>query len=319
MSWQQIQQQNFRCIKKLARFLEIDENSFLIDRNPRFPLNLPLRLAKKIDTNRLDDPILLQFLPLQKEGDSVAGFETDPLGEQLVKQSGKLLQKYSHRALLLLTSSCVMNCRFCFRQTFDYEVKNKTFEKELSLIEQNTTCSEIILSGGDPLSLPNAKLQTVITSLQQIPHLKRVRFHTRFPIGIPERIDAGFIELLKQTKLQIFFVIHCNHPAELDSDIFNALKQIQLLGIPILLQTVLLRHINDTKETLQELFEKCIDHAIIPYYLHQLDKTKGTAHFEVEEATGRKIIEELYAVLPGYAVPKYARETRGCLSKTVLC
>lgn len=319
IAWRQIQRQNFNCWKKLTAFLELDPAHFpAILKDPHFPLNLPLRLAQKIAKNSWDDPILRQFLPLEKERDASLGFKKDPVGDTQAQKTGKLLQKYYGRALLVTTSSCAMNCRFCFRQNYDYETQDKTFAEEIALIQADDSLTEIILSGGDPLSLSNEALQNLLGKLDQISHLKRVRFHTRFPIGIPERIDDGFLALLEKTHLQVIFVIHSNHPSELDAEVLGALKKIQKLGIPVLNQAVLLRGINDEMAVLKALCEKLADHGILPYYLHQLDQVQGSAHFEVAEEEGKRLIHELTTQLSGYAVPRYVREIAGEPSKTGL-
>ena len=319
VAWRQVQRQNFTCWKKLTEFLQLDSAHFPdILKDSKFPLNLPLRLAQKIKKNTWDDPILLQFLPINKEKEIVSGFNADPVGDHKARQSSKLLKKYQGRALLVCTSSCAMNCRFCFRQNYDYETQDKTFAEEIELIRQDPTLSEIILSGGDPLSLSNETLTSLIRKLDQIPHLERLRFHTRFPIGIPERIDEEFLSLLEQIRLQVFFVIHSNHPSELDAQVLSALKKIQKLGIPVLNQTVLLRGVNDNITTLKALCEKLAANGILPYYLHQLDRVQGAAHFEVSEEEGRALIAELTELMSGYAVPKYVKEEAGEPSKTSL-
>jgi lysine 2,3-aminomutase len=317
VAWRQIQRQNFTCWKKLAKFLELDAVYFPeILKDSHFPLNLPLRLAQKIQKNTLDDPILLQFLPLEKEKENTSQFLEDPVGDNEARKTGKLLQKYEGRALLLCTSSCAMNCRFCFRQNYDYQIQNKEFEEEIELIRQDSSLTEIILSGGDPLSLSNETLQSLIQRLDLIPHLQRLRFHTRFPIGIPERIDEEFLSILENTRLQVFFVIHSNHASELDSDVLAALKKIQRLGIPALSSSVLLRGVNNHVSALKELFEKLVDHGIVPYYLNQLDRVQGSAHFEVSIQEGKNLIAQLSKQLSGYAVPKYVKEMAGMTSKT---
>jgi EF-P beta-lysylation protein EpmB len=220
--------------------------------------------------------------------------------------------------LLICTSACAMHCRYCFRQNFDYETENKGFAEELAMIAEDSSLHEILLSGGDPLSLSNTSLKALIEALAKIPHLKRLRFHTRFPIGIPERIDDEFLDILEKTRFQTWFVIHTNHPQELDKDIFQALKKVQKLGIPVLNQTVLLKGVNDNLETLKKLCETLVDQGILPYYLHQLDRVQGSHHFEVAEERGHELIEELLKEIAGYAVPKYVREISGEPSKTPL-
>jgi EF-P beta-lysylation protein EpmB len=218
--------------------------------------------------------------------------------------------------LLVTTSACAMHCRYCFRQHFDYETHKKLFEDELNIIRNDTTVNEIILSGGDPLSLDDRILKNLLEGLASIPHVKKVRFHTRFPIGIPERIDQSFLDLLQSIPLQFWFVIHTNHPNELDSDVLNALKSIQKLGIPILNQFVLLRGINDDVDVLAELCSQLADHGIMGYYMHQLDRVEGASHFEVPVEKGKELVKELAKRLPGYAVPRYVQEIAGMPSKT---
>jgi EF-P beta-lysylation protein EpmB len=308
MNWRDILRQNFTDWEKLATFLEWSEKerAEVLPRS-HFPLNLPLRLAQKIQKGTLNDPILKQFLPTKQELIVTEGFSPDPLAE-LERKGRKLLHKYQGRALLIATSACAMHCRYCFRQNLDYAVDQQGFEPELEMIRADSTLSEIILSGGDPLSLSNAVLEQLISKLSAIPHIQKIRFHTRFPIGIPERIDDAFIEMLGDARPQIYVVIHTNHPLELDTDVLASLKRLQRLGIPILNHAVLLRGINDDIETHAALCTRLIDNGIRPYYLNQLDRVQGSAHFEVPEHEGLDLISQLRLLLPGYAIPTYAKE-----------
>ncbi len=315
-SWRQIQRQNFTSWGALALFLELDPLLGLP--NPPFPLNLPRRLAEKIEKNQPNDPILLQFVPQQEEQAVTAGFVSDPVQDLRFRKEPKLLQKYQGRALLVTTSACAMHCRYCFRKNFSYETSRKDFSQEIASIAQDSSLKEVILSGGDPLSLADETLQDLLQKISSLSHIERIRFHTRFPIGIPERIDASFLQMLEKTTKQVFFVIHANHPKELDQDVLLALKQIQRLGIPVLNQSVLLRGVNDNIETLQTLCETLINHGILPYYLHQLDKVEGAAHFSVEKTKGKELIQELTKRLSGYGIPKYVAEIAGETSKTPL-
>lgn len=317
MLWRELQRQNFTQIEELLDYLEMDVSlrSHIL-KKPKFPLNLPRRLASKIKKNTLEDPILRQFVPLEDEKRARLGFVADPVADATFRKGNKLLVKYEGRALLVCTSACAMNCRFCFRQNFDYVSEVKGFEEELRLIAEDPSLSEIILSGGDPLSLSNEALGDLIQKLGQIPHLKRLRFHSRFPIGIPERIDEEFLRILESSRLQTIFIIHANHARELDGDVLEALAKLRRLGIPVLHQAVLTKGVNDAVAPLKELMEHLVDNGIIPYYLHQLDKVEGAAHFEVEESSGARLIEELLSKVSGYAVPRYVRETAGKHSKT---
>lgn len=316
--WRQIQRENFTDWKKLLVFLQLDPDSSesVLLPQSKFPLNVPKRLAKKIAKGNWEDPVLLQFLPTVQELKSSPLFVLDPVADGAFRKKPKLLHKYHGRALLICTSACAMHCRYCFRQHFDYETVDKLFEEELEEIAKQPSLSEILLSGGDPLSLSDAQLQYLLHKLNQVSHLKRIRFHTRFPIGIPERIDENFLQLLDSSSKQIIFVIHCNHPNEFDEEIFQRIKKVQRLGIPVLAQSVLLCNINDNTETLKKLFLLLSDNGIVPYYLHQLDRVQGAMHFEVPEEKGKQLMSQLGTLVPGYALPKYVREIPNQPQKT---
>ena len=311
-TWQRILKTNFTDIKKLATFLDLPTDQIINVKH--FPLNIPIRIANKIVKKSLNDPILRQFLPTKYEHKSLPGFVKMPVNEQDFFIENRLLKKYPNRALLLCTNACAMHCRYCFRQHYNNKLHSLT--NAIQSISQDLTINEVILSGGDPLSLNNFQLKKLILKLESLHHIKKLRIHTRFPIGIPERIDDDFLSIINQSKLQIWFVIHTNHYLELDNDIFNALKSIQKLGIPILSQSVLLKNINDNFQVLKTLFETLTNNGIIPYYLHQLDKVQGSAHFEVSKSKGILLIKQLSEYLPGYAVPKYVQEIPGQPCKT---
>lgn len=317
--WRQIQRENFTHLGRLADFLELEPSlrEELLDR-ARFSLNLPKRLAEKIKKNTLGDPIFRQFVPLKKELQEAPGYTLEPLQDTRFCKTPRTLHKYHGRALLLPTSACAMHCRFCFRKNFPYETAPSEFTDELAYIESQKNLSEIILSGGDPLSLSNASLKHLFQGLEKIPHVRRIRFHTRFPIGIPERIDEPFLDILKSSSKQIVFIIHCNHPRELDEDIFQALKSIQKLGALLLNQSVLLKGVNDDETTLLSLSEKLICQGILPYYLHLLDLVEGSAHFWVSDERGKELIQYLSEHTSGYGVPKLVREVPGERSKSLI-
>ncbi|MBA2367782.1 MAG: KamA family radical SAM protein [Candidatus Protochlamydia sp.] len=318
-AWKLILRKNFTRLETLVDYLELspEQCDELLNR-PNFALNVPLRLAQKMAKRTLDDPLVRQFLPLKKEMENHPLFGMDPVGDELCRRESSLLHKYQGRVLLVCTSACAMHCRYCFRQNFSYDTKNKSFSHELALIRKDNTIHEVILSGGDPLSLPDEWIQNLFSELEQIEHVKRIRFHTRFPIGIPERINASFLEIVEQCSKQLFFVIHVNHPKELDADIFDRLKALQKRGCVLLNQSVLLRGVNDQADVMTELCESLADHGILPYYLHQLDRVKGVSHFEVEEIAGLQLMKEVSGRLSGYAVPRYVREIIGEPGKTVI-
>ncbi|MBT3394718.1 MAG: KamA family radical SAM protein [Waddliaceae bacterium] len=284
-----------------------DEKKKHILFNPDFPCVIPKRLLDAMEKGTLDDPLFKQFVPLKEELLETSGFSEDPLDEKEFYKTEKLLHKYHGRVLLLTSPHCAMNCRFCFRRHAP-EIPSSSFAKELAYIAKDNTITEVILSGGDPLSLSNEKLNALINSLNDIPHIKRIRFHTRYPIGIPERIDEGFVEILQHCSKRLWFVLHVNHANELGNDVFAAIKKIQRLGIPVLTQTVLLKGVNDNVDILEDLFSALIDEGIVPYYLHHLDKVQGAEHFYVSKNSGCVFIEELKKRLSGFAVPRYVEE-----------
>lgn len=317
--WKQILRTNIRNWRELAALVQLSEDQCnQISDCQRFPLNVPRRLANKIERSTLDDPILRQFLPLRQEEAVVPGFTDDPVGDCAARSEERLLHKYSGRLLITASSACAMHCRYCFRRHFDYASGTTDFEAELSYIRSDATVSEVILSGGDPLSLSNLALGRLFKELEAIPHVQRLRFHTRFPIGIPERIDAELLQILEKTRLQSWFIIHCNHPRELDEEVVTRLKKITRLGIPVLNQWVLLRGVNDDEETLLQLCLKLVDNGFTPYYLHQLDRVTGAAHFEVPEERGLELMAYLERHLPGYGLPRYVREVAGAPSKIAI-
>ncbi len=317
--WRAILRQNFRTLHELAAFLELSpEQVSALDDAASFQVNVPRRLAEKFDKKSITDPLFLQFVPLKIERDKHPNYVDDPVRDASFVLEDKLLQKYDKRALIISTSVCAMHCRFCFRKNFDYQTQDKSFAGELEFIRKNPHLEEIILSGGDPLSLSDEVLGDLLRNLANIPHIRRIRFHTRFIMGIPERVDSSFLELLKNCSKQIWFVIHANHIREFDNDIWHALRNIQLLGIPVLNQSVLLKGVNDTHDTMQELFSGLIDHGINPYYLHGFDRVQGSSHFEVETQKGLELIDSLMTSLPGYGVPKYVQEIAGKKSKTAI-
>lgn len=318
MPWKQVQKNNFTSIERLAEFLQLSEiNRSILIKRKDFPLNVPLRLAEKMQKNTLSDPLFKQYVVTSSELIANQGYSQDPVQDKQFCKTPKLLQKYRGRALLICTQACAMHCRFCFRQNFPYAPLQSKFNREIAYIAEDPTITEVILSGGDPLSLPDHYLSDLCHQLACIPHVQIIRFHTRFLIGIPERITDGLLSSLPKNT-QMYFVIHINHPLELDADVINACKALKNRGIQLLSQTVLLNGINDNTATLQELFFGLVGTGIIPYYLHQLDPIVGAGHFFVEKEKGIHLIKELQKCLPGYAVPKYVEEIPGQFHKTII-
>jgi len=265
----------------------------------------------------LDDPLLRQVLPLKAEHNTRPGYTADPLNEYSTGRSG-FLQKYRGRALLITTGACPVHCRYCFRRHFPYAdqlAARSDWQDAVDRLRSAPTIDEVILSGGDPLSLPNSKLADLIEKLELIGTVRTVRIHTRFPIVIPERVDSEFAELLESTKLQTVIVLHANHGNEIDEEVRAALVNLARSADLLLNQSVLLQGVNDSAVALGRLSRRLIAARVLPYYLHLLDKVQGSSHFEIDQKHARRIVDEMCAELPGYLVPKLVREAPGALSK----
>ncbi|HEY1786110.1 MAG TPA: EF-P beta-lysylation protein EpmB [Pirellulales bacterium] len=315
-SWQQAMKDAVRDPVELCRLVGLPPQYHEAARQAArdFTLFVPRRWIAQMRYGDTRDPLLLQVLPLAEELSWPADFTADPVGDRLAGRKPGLLSKYSGRVLLVTTGVCAVHCRYCFRRHFPYAEAPRgrgAWRPALDEIEQDPTLSEVILSGGDPLTLVDDVLAELVAELAKIGHLRRLRIHTRLPILIPERVTDALLAWLRGTRLTPVVVVHVNHAVELDDAVREALARLADAGVPLLNQTVLLRGINDQLETLVELSERLIDCRVMPYYLHQLDRVAGAAHFEVAEATGRRLIDQMRARLPGYAVPRYVREEPG--------
>jgi EF-P beta-lysylation protein EpmB len=269
----------------------------------------------------VNDPLLRQVLPLADELDDVPGFTADPVGDADALAQPGLLHKYDGRVLMVTTGACAVHCRYCFRRHFPYAQSPRTladWQPAIDRIAFDASIREVILSGGDPLMLVDRVLAELVEELAEIPHLRRLRVHTRLPIVIPERVTDGLIDLLRRARLTPIVVVHANHVNELDESVAASLSRLVDAGIPLLNQAVLLRGVNDSVGAQAALCERLVDLRVIPYYLHQLDRVAGAAHFEVPVGEGQRLLRQLRERLPGYAVPRYVTEIAGSGSKTVL-
>ncbi|MEW6355718.1 MAG: EF-P beta-lysylation protein EpmB [Planctomycetota bacterium] len=284
-----------------------------------FPFLVPRTFVERIRPGKPDDPLLRQVLPRPEETACANGFDTDPLHERQALRAPGLLQKYPGRALLL-TGACAMHCRYCFRRhaTAPSLAATADWQPALDAIARDPSLREIILSGGDPLSLADESLAEMIARLAAIPHLRRLRIHTRLPVAIPERVTDGLIECLASSRLTPIVVVQVNHAHELTAACPDALRKLVRSGIPVLNQSVLLRGVNDSPSALIALCEGLADLGVLPYYLHQLDPVAGAAHFHVPVGEGKRLVAETRNHLPGYAVPRYVQETPGQAGKTAL-
>jgi len=287
----------------------------------QFPVFAPWSFVDRMRSGDPHDPLLRQVLPVAEELDEVPGFAADPLAEAAAMPRPGLVAKYPGRVLLITTGACAVHCRYCFRRHFPYQDAPHgiaDWEPALQQIARDPTIDEVLLSGGDPLTRTDAQLAALGESLAAIPHLRRLRVHTRLPIMIPQRVTEGLLAWLGGSRLTPIVVVHANHPAELEGDVPAALGRLVERGVPVLNQAVLLRGVNDDAQVLEALCRRLVDLRVLPYYLHQLDRVAGAAHFEVPVARGRQLWAALQSRLPGYAVPRYVRETPGRSSKVWL-
>lgn len=279
-----------------------------------FPLAVPREFIARMRTGDPGDPLLRQVLPLGLEYEDAPGSRNDPLAEQEFLSAPGLLKKYHGRALLVAAGTCAVNCRYCFRRNYPYEQTPAGMdarEPAFRELESDESIHEIILSGGDPLVLTDHALARLIERLDRIPHLQRLRIHSRLPIVIPARVTDGLLSSLRTSRLAPVVVVHSNHPAELDSATTAALRRFVDAGIPVLNQAVLLKGVNDDEDVLVELSERLVNLGAMPYYLHQLDPVTGSLHFRVPVDRGLELTAALRRRLPGYAVPRYVQEVPG--------
>lgn len=309
---------------ELLNILELDPSLFLNNArlaSQTFPIRVPHGYIARMNKGDPDDPLLKQVLPLGLELKNVAGFVPDPVSDQTAMVAPGILQKYHGRALLITTGACAIHCRYCFRRHFPYtntRASRNEWHSSLEYITSNPDITEVILSGGDPLSLSNKRLAELIDEIEKIHHVSRLRIHTRLPVVLPERINQSLVEILHSSRLTPVMVIHANHPNEINMAVSQALKMMDEKGIKLLNQSVLLKGINDRPEILVKLSETLFDSGVLPYYLHLLDRVEGAAHFEVAEVDAIKLLQSLNTILPGYLVPKMVKEIPGETGKTLI-
>jgi EF-P beta-lysylation protein EpmB len=276
--------------------------------------------------------LLLQVMAAAEESVGRPGFVSDPVGDTAARVAPALLQKYSGRALVITTGVCGVHCRYCFRRQFDYSTSKEgvpslpgvqspdgpsgeSWAAAVAHLRLDQSIDEVILSGGDPLTLSDARLDRLVTAIESVPHVRRLRIHSRMPIVIPQRVTQAWVDRVRASRLATWMVIHCNHAQEIDGAVGDGIARMVDAGIPVLNQAVLLAGVNDDAETLATLSRELVNRRVQPYYLHQLDRVAGASHFEVSVDRGRQIVDAMRAMLPGYAVPTYVTEVEGAASK----
>lgn len=322
-SWQMLWREAIRDPRELLEMLALPHLAAQISDQAatQFPLRVPAGFVAKMRIGDANDPLLRQVLPILDEDQLAEGFSFDAVGDAAAKGGTGVIHKYHGRALLITTGSCAIHCRYCFRRHFPYAEEtaaSQHWAEAISYLKSDTSITEVILSGGDPLSLSTAKLKELTDALAELPHIKRLRIHTRLPVVLPERVDAELLAWLDSLCWPIAMVIHANHVNELAQDVAHAVSKLRNADITVLNQAVLLKGVNDSVAGQTELSERLFEIGVLPYYLHQLDKVQGAAHFQIDDMQARDIHQSMMRALPGYLVPKLVQEVAGEASKTPL-
>ena len=323
LTWQQQLSQAIRDPQVLCDRLDLDKEWLAGAQSGHalFEVRVPEAYLSRIAHGDINDPLLRQVLPLSEETLSPAGYVLDPLEESEHRPAKGLIHKYAGRVLLIASPTCAINCRYCFRRHFPYSDNSPSraqWQEALGYLRDDSTIHEAILSGGDPLAASDRQLAWLVEQLENIPHLKRLRIHTRLPVVIPDRINEDLLGWLGTTRLQKVVVLHINHANEIDQAVVDACTRLKQAGATLLNQSVLLRDVNDNVTALAALSERLLEAGVLPYYLHVLDPVQGAAHFDVADNEARELVAQLRAHLPGFLMPRLVREIPGKESKTPL-
>lgn len=321
--WQQRLAKAFTCLEDLFEYLHLDHSALKSTRSAamQYGLKVPREFAALMQKGDIHDPLLRQVLPSAQELCTTPGFKDDPVGDGAAMVAPGVIHKYWGRALLIVTGACGINCRYCFRRYFPYSkssIGHNNFNPALDYLRENHEIQEIILSGGDPLSLTDDRLAGLFEALEQIPHLTRLRIHSRLPVILPHRLSQGLIEILTSSRFQTALVLHINHAVEVSNALKKSIVGLQSTGVTLLNQSVLLRGVNDSTHKLRSLSERLFSAGILPYYLHLLDQVRGAGEFFVPESEAIGLHRQLRDQLPGYLVPRLVKEVPGMAAKMTL-
>lgn len=319
-NWQKDLAMAFTRPEDLLDYLDLDVDQLGHHGAARrlFPMRVPRHFASLMGKGNWHDPLLRQVMPLSQEFEAAPGYSTDPLDEHDTAGKG-LLHKYQSRVLLIVKGGCAVNCRYCFRRHFPYAdnaVSKQEWENAIAYIAADPAINEVIFSGGDPLMAKDTHLAWLAGEISRIPHIRRLRIHTRLPVVLPQRLDAEFIDWITSLPVKTILVLHANHANEFSPALNDRLNALRRHGVTLLNQAVLLKGVNDTADALVDLQEASFDAGVMPYYLYLLDKVQGAAHFEVSDDEARTLMAEVIKRLPGFLVPKLTREIGGQPGKT---
>ena len=321
--WKLELRRSITTIDKLLNCVNLDRTQLSASQQAAadFPLRVPQPFVDRMQPGNPNDPLLMQVLPVSAELESVQGYTPDPLEEASSNPLAGIVHKYANRLLLVVSPTCAINCRYCFRRHFPYDENRQSKQQwqiALDYIRNHSEINEVIYSGGDPLAANDHFLGWLTEQIAKIPHIRRLRIHTRLPVVIPSRIDQAFLSWATATRLKPIVVLHINHSNEIDTQLADSIRRLQDCGIRVLNQTVLLRGINDSADSLAKLSESLFDCDVMPYYLHLLDPVAGASHFDLPENHAKTVYKELQAILPGFLVPRLVREIPDKPCKTII-
>ncbi len=321
LSWQQQLTQALTHPLELLDYVGLPADSLGYSEKilEQFPVRVPHAYADRMVRSDPDDPLLRQVFPYYSEEAETTGYVQDPLAETALQPVPGLIQKYQSRVLAIATGACAVHCRYCFRRHFPYQeasVSKQNWEQSLSFIKADSSIKEVILSGGDPLTLSDSRIVTLCQALAAIPHVQRIRFHTRVPVVLPARLAQKLIEKLTALDKTLLFVLHINHANEIDEAVIRNIRLLQQHRIMVLNQSVLLKGVNDSVDKLIALSERLISNQVTPYYLHSLDPVAGAAHYQVSIEKAKNLLADMQQKVSGYLVPKLVQEEIGAPSKT---
>ena len=314
LSWQEVLKTSIKRVDDLLRILNLPKQPHFSE----FPILVPSPFLSRIEKGKPNDPLLLQILSSKLELTSVRGFSEQPLQESKYSPIEGMIQKYHGRLLIITTGACAINCRYCFRRHFPYsefQPDTRQWQELIRFIAKDSSISEVILSGGDPLMLPDRRLKWIVDQLAEISHISTLRLHTRMPAVVPQRVNDELLAWMLKTKLKVVLVNHINHANEIDGFVATAMQKLQQAGVTLLNQSVLLKNVNDSTLALTNLSERLFSAGILPYYLHLLDPVAGAAHFNISSEQAVQLMTKLRERLPGYLVPKLVKEIPGKKSK----
>ncbi len=319
-TWQQQLADAISDPRELCDLLDLDPSLIApaLASTRDFPLRVPRGFVAKMRKGDPTDPLLLQVLPVLAETSLAPGYLRDPVGDLASRAAAGVLHKYQGRALIIATGACAVHCRYCFRRHFPYSDESALssgWASTIDALRADESIAEVILSGGDPLSLSDRRLRELTDKLATVAHVRRLRMHTRYPVVLPDRIDQGLLNWLADLPIQRVVVIHANHPREIDGEVARACRALAHAGATLLNQSVLLAGVNDSADTLVDLSERLFAAGVLPYYLHVLDRVQGAAHFDLPESRALELHSQIASRLPGYLVPRLVREVPGAPAK----